>query len=336
MMNAIKNRQTSSSDASSPHPPSVSVIIPARNAEETIASTLDSIFSQDYAGSVEVIVADGSDTSALSEAIRRSHPEVRIVPNPKQTVGHGANTALRVATGEIVVRCDAHTMLSPSHIRRAVKTLERTGAANVGGRQQPVGITFFERAVAMAMTIPVGAGDARHRLGGAEGPSDTAFLGTFRRDVLNEMGGYDATLIRNQDYELNWRLRKSGKIVWFDPELVVLYRPRGTFRALARQYFDYGRWKSVVLMRHPTSLRVRHLAAPMVVLALAAAVLLALAGAPLLAATLALMYLLTLVAGAAVEGFRRRDAAAVLLPLVLATMHLNWGIGFFLPARVDA
>ena len=315
-----------------PSPPRVSVIIPARNAEATIISTLDSIFAQDYEGPIEVIVADGSETSAVSELVRRSYPSVKLIPNPGRALVPGANAAFRAATGDIMVRCDAHTTLSPSYVSRAVETLERTGAANVGGRQLAVGTTPFERTVAMAMTTPLGVGDARHRMGGQEGASDTAYLGVFSRKTLEEMGGGYANLAWNEDYEFNYRLRKQGKVVWFDPGLVVNYRPRGTFRTLARQYFNYGRGKSAVVMRHPGSLRPRQLAAPSLVLGLAAGVALALAGFPWLLAALLFAYVPTLAIGTVVEGLQRRDAIALLLPLVLATMHLSWGMGFFFPS----
>lgn len=313
--------------------PSVSVLIPVRNAEATIEAALDSVLSQDYEGSVEVIVADGSDTPATSELVRRRYPTVRLVPNPERTIGFGSNAALRAATGEVAVRCDAHTALPPGYLRRAVETLARTGAANVGGRQRPVGDGPFERAVSMAMTSPLGAGGARHRVGGAEGPADTVYLGVFRREALDAVGGYDPGLERNGDYELNWRLRQRGETVWFDPGLSVTYRPRGTLRALARQYFDYGRWKRVVLRRHPPSVRWRQIASPAIVLALAGGLVLALVGAPWPALALLSAYVPTLVGAAAVMVFRQRDPAALLVPLVLGAMHLAWGSGFFLPAR---
>ena len=205
--------------------PSVSVIIPARNAEATLAAALDSVLSQDYAGSVEVLVADGSDTPATVEMVRQRYPSVRLIPNPDQLLVPGLVAAMQVATGAVIVRCDAHTMFQPGYLRRAIETLARTGAANVGGRQQPVGTTFFERTVAVAMTTPLGAGYPRYRLGGPAGPTDTVYLGVFQRAALDAVGGYDATLFGNEDYEVNYRLRQRGETVWFDPVLAVLYRP---------------------------------------------------------------------------------------------------------------
>ena len=314
--------------------PRLSVIMPVRNADDTLAQALDSVLSQDYDGDIEVIVADGSGTAETAEIVSR-RPSVRIVANPRKTIGFGINLAIQEASGDILLRCDAHSFLPEGYMRRAVETLRRTGAANVGGRQVPVGTTFFQRAVAIAMTSPIGAGDARYRLGGKEGPVDTVYLGTFRRDALAAVGGFDPSFLHNQDYEVNWRLREGGELVWFDPELTVEYRPRSTLQELARQYFHYGRWKSAVLFRHPGSLRSRHLAAPALLLGLIATVLTMVFHRPWLpwAASFPLCYVLALAVWALVEGLRRRTAATLAFPLALVTMHVCWALGFFLPAR---
>ncbi len=313
--------------------PSVSVIIPARDAAATIGAALDSVLAQEYPGELEVVVADGSATPDMADAIRRGWPSVRVIPNPERVTPAGLNHAIRESGGEIVVRCDAHATLAPGYVRRAVETLRRTGAAHVGGRQRPAGVSPFERAVAHALTTPLGSGNAAYRAGGAEGPVDTVYLGAWRRETLEAAGGFDATLLRNQDYELNWRLRQRGGIVWFDPALSAGYRPRGGLRDLARQYFQYGRWKSAVLLRHPASLRPRQLAPPLLLLALIASTVAGLALFPPAALAAPLAYLLTLAGASAAVGLRRRDGAALLMPLALAAMHLCWGAGFLWPAR---
>ena len=183
------------------------------------------------------------------------------------------------------------------------------------------------------MTTALGAGDSRYKTGGPEGPVDTVYLGVFRRDALEAVGGFDPTLLRNQDYELNWRLRQSGRTVWFDPALWVLYRPRRNLGQLFRQYFDYGRWKAAMLLRHPKSVRPRQLAAPALCAGLALSAATAVGGQPWLGAVPPLAYLLALAIGSAAVGIVRRERAALLLPVALATMHLSWGLGFFLPAR---
>ena len=313
--------------------PSVSVVIPARDAAATIGATLDAVLAQEYPGELEVVVADGSAASDMADAIRRGWPSVRVIPNPERVTPAGLNHAIRESGGEIVVRCDAHATLAPGYVRRAVETLRRTGAANVGGRQHPAGVTPFERAVAHALTTPLGSGNAAYRVGGAEGPVDTVYLGAWRRETLEAAGGFDATLLRNQDYELNWRLRQRGGTVWFDPALSVSYRPRGGIRALARQYFQYGRWKAAVLLQHPASLRPRQLAPPLLLLALIASTAAGLALFPPAALAFPLAYLLALTGASIAVALRRRDGAALLMPLALATMHLCWGAGFLWPAR---
>ena len=324
--------------------PAVSVILPARHARTTLPAALRSILAQDYGGPVETIVAEGSDAPETRDLLRRRFPGVRVVPNPDRTTPSALNRALGAASHGIVARCDAHATFPPGYLTRAVETLRRTGAANVGGRLNPVGTTYFERAVALATTTTLGTGDARYRVGGPEGPVDTVYLGLFRREALDAAGGWDETLLRNQDYELNWRLRERGETVWFDPGLAADYRPRGSVGALARQYFGYGQWKRVVLARHPRSWRARHLAPPILLAALAASAVLAAAGvlaptasggawlAPA-AAAIPLGYLLVLLAGSAAAGLSRRRPEALLLPLVVATIHLAWAAGFFAGTR---
>ena len=322
--------------------PPVSIVVPARNEEALLPAALASALAQDYGGTIEVVVADGSDTGAMAAAVAARFPAVRVVPNPDRTTPAGLARAVRAASHAVIVRCDARCVLPPGYVRRAVATLERTGAAVVGGRQRPAGCTAFERATALALTTPLGAGDARWRLGGPAGPVDTVYLGVFRRGALEAAGGFDVALARNQDYELNWRLRQRGGTVWFDPALEVAYRPRGSLAQLVRQYYGYGWWKRAVLRLHPASLRWRQLAAPLLVSGLAGSGLLAMGavaagggrrgtGGVLAAAALVpLAWLLLLAAGAAVVGLRRRRPAALLLPLVLAAMHLAWGTGFLL------
>lgn len=323
--------------------PSVSVIIPARNAEATIASTLDSVLAQDYGGPMEIIVAVSADSPATAAVVRQQYPSVRLVDNPELTTPNGLNAALRVATGQIIARCDTHNYLPPDYLTTAVDTLRRTGAAGVGGRQRPLASALFERAVGMAITTHLGAGGASYRMWDQEGPADSIYLGVYRRRALDAVDGFEPAMTRGQDAEINWQLRQQGKMVWYNPAMTVFYRPRSSLPALSRQYFDYGRWKLAVLKRYPGELRLRHLACPALVAGLAASALLAVIGVLVgsipaialpLAAALPLLYIVTLLLGSAIVGIRRRDGtAALLLPAALAAMHLSWGIGFFLPAR---
>ena len=308
--------------------PPVSVVIPVRDEPAALAAALASVLAQDYGAEIEIVVADGSRHPETGELVRERFPATRLVANPCGGTSAGLNRAVAAASHAILVRCDAHSELPPGYVRLAVDALARTGAEAVGGMQRPVGTTPFARAVAIGMTTPLGAGDAKYRLGGREGPTDTVYLGVFRRAALERAGGFDETLARNQDYELNWRLRAGGGTVWFVPALKAAYRPRQTPGALLRQYFAYGWWKRAVLRRHPGSRRWRHCAAPLLTAALAGSAVLGAAGAPGLAAVLPLGYAGALGAAALVLAFRRRSAAALLLPPVLASMHLAWGAGF--------
>jgi glycosyltransferase involved in cell wall biosynthesis len=296
--------------------PTVSVIIPARGAGESLPETLAAIAAQTYRNVIEVIVA------AADEESRSAARGATVVDNPTGSTPAGLNLALAASTGDVIVRCDAHAVLPSEYIERAVELLGESGAANVGGMQVPVGTTPWEEAIAYAMTSPLGAGDARYRTGGDAGPVETVYLGVFRREALVAAGGYDEAFWRNQDYELNHRLIDAGHTVWFDPELRVTYRPRGSLSELAGQYFAYGRSKRLFSRKHPGDLRLRQWAPPGLVLVLVVSLLASLV-APILILT-PLIYLAVLTATEFVRGAEDplRVAAA------LATMHVSWGVGF--------
>ena len=177
------------------------------------------------------------------------------------------------------------------------------------------------------MRSPFGAGGAAYRRPGPPGPVETVYLGVFRRGALERAGGYDEKMRRNQDYELNIRLRNSGGLVWFHPDLRVAYRPRGSLRALARQYHDYGRWKRVGVRRHPGSLRLRQAAPPLATLALVVSLLVA----PLTRGRslgIPAIYAAAVTAAGAAAGRSEPWPVRARIPVVLAPMHEAWGLGF--------
>lgn len=301
--------------------PSVSIVIAAAAAVEYLPSALRAVAEQDYEGPIEVILA-AADTETARVARARG---VTVIPNPKGTTPTGLNLATANSRGDVLVRVDAQSVIPKDYVSRVVDTLFATGADNVGGMQVPNGETFLERSIAAAMSSPFGAGDARYRIGGPAGPTDTVYLGAFRRSVFERLGGFDEAFHRHQDYELNQRIRASGGTVWLEPQLEVLYRPRRSLTALARQYFQYGRWKRYFARRHPGSLRARHWAPPALILILCAS----LVGAiwtPWALAPLALYALALLLIGLA--SLPRIGAPAFLMPVALAVMHVSWGVGF--------
>ena len=182
----------------------------------------------------------------LAAADRR----ISVVDNPTGKIATAINLAFRSSRHPVVVRVDGHSMLPPGYIRTALQTLRETGAANVGGIMAAEGITPFQQAVAWAMTSPYGVGAARNHTGGEPGPADTAYLGVFRREAVEQAGGYNEKFEIAEDWELNHRIRQAGGLIWFQPSLRVTYRPRTTVRALGIQYFRYGRWRRVVARQH--------------------------------------------------------------------------------------
>jgi succinoglycan biosynthesis protein ExoA len=322
--------------------PPVSVIMPVRDEERHLPDAVAHVLAQDYPGEVEVVLAVGASrdrTAEIAADISARDPRVRVVDNPAGRTPNGLNTAIATARHDIVVRVDGHGMLSAGYIRRAVEVLRETGAANVGGIMQAEGRTDFERAVARAMTSPLGIGGARFHLGGGAGPADTVYLGVFRRDVLERLGGYDEHFVRAQDWELNHRIRRAGETVWFTPDLVVTYRPRHSLRALADQFFRTGQWRREVIRRHPETANARYLAAPVATAGVAtgtAAGLLAAAGGPGWLAVgwfAPAGYAVGVVFAGLVEGSGLPLRARAWLPVVLATMHMTWGVGFIVGSR---
>ncbi|MEO0493541.1 MAG: glycosyltransferase family 2 protein [Actinomycetota bacterium] len=312
-------------DLSAP-PLSLSVVIPALDAAEVIDGCLTALLDQNVDLDFDVVVAIGpsrDDTVARVEAWARHDPRVRWIDNPSGLTPVALNRAIAESTGDLVVRVDAQAEVPDGYLQRVLDTARRTGAGNVGGIQRAVGAQGWSRSIAAAMRSRFGVGPAQFRSGSHEGPTDTVYLGAFRRAALDEVGGYDETLVRNQDYELNWRLREAGHIVWLDPALVVEYTPRGSLKALWSQYFQYGRWKRVVVFRNPRSLRARQVAAPGLVVGLAASVVLLVAGSWL-------GLVIPAVYATAVVGFaaRPRGASKPQVALAFVAMHLAWGAGF--------
>lgn len=312
--------------------PAVAVVMPVRDEADELEASVRAVLSQEVPSRLEICLAVGPSSDGSEEIARRladGDERVQVVDNPAGVTSVGLNAAIRATSAPVVVRVDGHAELCEGYIARAVETLERTGAVNVGGIQEPRGRTPFEVAVGRAMASRFGAGDSRFHYGGAEGAVDTVYLGVFQRDAIEAVGLFDETLVRNQDYELNWRLRAAGGTIWFDPELRVSYRPRGSLRALIRQFFQYGQWKRVVVRRHPRSLRWRQLVPPVTVLSMLVGLVGGWFWRPLLFLPVGytiLVLAMSLVAGRTAGEFRR-------LLGVFPTVHVSWGCGFLIGGR---
>ncbi|NCT91319.1 glycosyltransferase family 2 protein [Cellulomonas sp. APG4] len=317
--------------------PGVSVILPVRDEEKHLAAAVGQVLAQDYAGPYEVVVAVGPSadrTREIADALAASDPRVTVVDNPTGRTPAALNAAIAVARHDVLVRVDGHSEIDDDYVTRAVDVLRTTGAANVGGRMLPVGVTPFEQAVARAMSSRLGIGSERFHTGGRAGPAATVYLGVFRRDALEGVGGFDESYLRAQDWELNHRLRASGETVWFDPTLGVTYRPRGSWRALARQFHRTGQWRRHVVRTYPETASPRYLAPPLAVVGVVAGAVIALVGAAtgarvaLVAGTLPLGYAAAVGIGSVPVGRGASWRTRGWLPLVIGTMHMAWGTGF--------
>ncbi|MFF5716707.1 glycosyltransferase family 2 protein [Streptomyces buecherae] len=319
-------------------PPAVSVIMPVLNEERHLRNSVRHILEQEYAGELEVVIALGPSTDRTDEIaaeLVREDPRVHTVPNPTGRTPAALNAAIKASRHPVVVRVDGHGMLSPNYIATAVRLLAETGAQNVGGIMHAEGENDWEHAVAAAMTSKIGVGNAAFHTGGDAAPAETVYLGVFRREALEQQGGYNEEFIRAQDWELNFRIREAGGLIWFSPELKVSYRPRPSMRALAKQYKDYGRWRHVVARYHQGSINLRYLAPPTAVVAIAAGLVVGVALTPW-GLVVPGGYLAAIVAGSVPAGKGLPVGARLRIPLALATMHLSWGWGFLTSPRALA
>ena len=307
--------------------PAISVILPVLNEEKHLEHAVHSILSQDYLGPIEVILAIGPShdrTHEIAEAISKRESRVVLVDNPTGRTAAGLNLALKKSQNPVIVRVDGHAQIPNSYLSLVVEILKKTGAVNVGGVMAAIGVTPFEKAVAGAMRSPLGVGASRFHTGGEAGVVDTVYLGAFRREALLEIGGFDERFTRAQDWELNFRLRENGGVVYFDPRLHVTYRPRSSIKALAKQYFEYGRWRRVVSRRHIGTINYRYLAPPVALVGFLTSLI---AGffTPILFLPAAIYLFFVLIASVKIASSLREY---FLLLAVIPTMHFAWGAGF--------
>lgn len=311
---------------------SISFIMPVLNEEAHLRSAVASIFEQQglVKGQVEVILALGPSkdkTNEIAEALSKEYP-VQLVLNPTGKTPAGLNLAIAKAKNDVVIRVDAHSVLSPDYSISAVKILSETGAGNVGGLMKAEGVTPFQKAVAWAYGSRFGLGGGTFHVGGEAGPSDSVYLGVFRRDVLTKLGGFDEKMIRGQDWELNLRIRESGELVWFDPSLVVTYFPRSTWRKLTKQFFDTGAWRALLTKSHPNKANLRYFAPPALVLTSFIGLLLSIFGFGGLIGLLPLISYALAVILISLTAKELSLKAKLALMITLPTMHFSWGTGF--------
>ena len=314
--------------------PAISVILPVLNEEPHLAESVSAILSQDYIGSFEIILALGpsrDQTNMIAESLAQRDSRIKLVMNPSGKTAAGLNLAIAASESPVIVRVDGHAKIPNNYLSLAVSILRESGAVNVGGVMAAEGVTNFEIAVSRAMRSALGVGASRFHTGGNAGEADTVYLGAFRREAINAVGGFDERYTRAQDWELNHRLRKNGGKIYFDPRLQVTYRPRPNLKKLAKQYFQYGRWRRVVSRSHPGTVNLRYLAPPFTLLGTITSLLLGLLIDPFLFIPAAVYGIFLLISSIFISKTIREF---VLLLAIIPTMHFAWGAGFVTSIKV--
>ncbi len=322
----------------------VSVIIPCYNEARFIGKTLNNLASQYPPESYEIIVVDSMSEDATRDVVREfqaSHPElsIKLIQNPERNIPKALNLGIDAARGEIIARMDAHAVPSSGYIRRCVEVLGR-GEAEVVGMPcvvQPGSNSVTAHAIALAVSHPFGIGDARYRLGSTRSTQeivDTVPFACFRKSLWSRLGGYNESLLTNEDYDFNYRARTQGDRVVLDRSEHCDYFARSTFSKLIAQYRRYGAWKARMIRQHPRSIRIRHAIAPLFVTSILLLTLLGIwntLGWLLLAVELALYFLTaTAFAARAVHKAKADPGVMFVMPLVFFAIHLSWGGSFLL------
>ena len=315
--------------------------MPVLNEADYVESAVASILAQEYPGPTEIVLALGPSTDETDEIVAKlvaDDPRIHTVHNEGTDIPIGLNLAIKAASHPLIVRVDAHTELPPHYTENAVETLLRENAANVGGIMVAVGEPGLQSAVARAYNSRLGlGGGAYHHGDEPAGEAESAYLGVMRADALAAIGGFDESLRRGEDWELNYRLRSAGYRVWLDPKLRVSYWPRRTWQGLVKQFWATGKWRGELWRRLRSDNSPRFFVPPTLVLATVALLVLgplALAGVggavlttfAAVAAAGPAAYLVLLVWVAITSGESIADRARFCL--VLASMHYTWGAGF--------
>jgi glycosyltransferase involved in cell wall biosynthesis len=320
--------------ADPPSLPMVSVVVAARNEAPFIEENVRKVLDSDYpADRLEVIVVDGMSSDGTADIVRRlgqAEPRVRLIENPRRITPVAFNLGIQAARGQVVFIFGGHGKIGPDYIRGVVRVLqEHPEVWAAGGRADSVGVGYWGRVISAAMSTPVGAGNARFRLGNYTGYVDTVSYCGYWKWAFDRVGPFDEELVRNQDDDHSYRVLQAGGKIYMDSALGFEYYVRGSPAKLARQYLHYGFWRTRTIQKHgrPASLRqVAPVGFVLTWIALAAAALIWHPAVWALAA-FAVLYALGLLAGAAQVARRAGVAEAVAAPLIFMVLHLAYGIG---------
>ncbi len=312
----------------------VSVIIPCYNEAKFISRCLNSIIANDFPKEkLEILVYDGGSSDGTLEILAnytKNNPFIVVKHNPKKIQAVAMNLGSKEAVGDIIIRMDDHTIYDRMYISELVNLLSTTDVVNVGGPQVGIGQSYITKAIAMTVSSPFVAGNAFYRFERIkEKYVDTVYLGAWRKKDLLEIGGFDESFSVNEDYELNYRLRAKGGKILFSPKIRSEYFVRPSLIKLIKQYVRYGFWKVKTLKKHPKSLAIRQLVAPLFILFLVMSGILFLMGYPIFLEGILVAYILTFLFFA-FKLLRFKELYYLPMFFILALIiHLSWGSGFW-------
>lgn len=310
--------------------PAISVIMPVLNEQAHIADAIESVLAQEYPGELELLLALGpssDETNKIAAAVTKKNKKVRLIDNPRGLTTVGLNECIRQSKSEIIIRIDAHSEPAEGYFKRGVEILQEQKADLVGGIMDARGKAAFQSAVAWAYTSRFGIGGANFHVGGEAGEAESAYLGIFKKSALERVNGYDEEIIRGEDWELAQRIKKTGGLVWFSPELRVVYWPRGTVAKLAKQFMATGIWRGDLTRRDPSGASRRYWIPPLLVFACISGIFSVMYGnvAGILPTAIYLLGVTFLATVARNMSPKQRLAIMIALPV----MHFSWGIGFW-------
>jgi glycosyltransferase involved in cell wall biosynthesis len=315
----------------------ISFILPIRNEVQSIEKTIQSICSQTIDNDFEIIVADGMSTDGTSEIIEgysKNDERIHIINNPDRIVSTGFNRALSRAKGNIIIRVDGHCEIELDYIQKCLGCLEKINADCVGGATEHVASGLVGKSIKLAQSSFFGVGGVSFRKNIEKGQYvDTLAFGAYKREVFDQLGGYDEELVRNQDDEFNFRMIQNDMKIWLDPSIKSTYTPRNSFMSLFKQYFQYGFYKVRVMQKRKGLASWRHLVPIVFVLSLLIGFFLFIIKSdPFFLFLVGMPYLLFSLICTLLEIFKspKHVFSLTLIPLTFFILHFSYGLGFLL------
>ncbi|MBZ0265516.1 glycosyltransferase family 2 protein [bacterium] len=313
--------------------PIVSLLVPMKNEEDYIGKCLDSMLTQTYpADKLEILIFDGNSTDRSVEVVEEyceRSEQFKQFNNPKEIQSAAWNMGIDLASGDIIGIVSAHSILDAEYVEHAVETLLRTKADLVGGPMRAIGESVLARTIAAATSTPFGVGDSRFHYTEEEVEVDSVYLGLCFKEVYERVGGFDESLVNNQDDEFSYRLRKAGGRIICNPKIKSLYFNRGSFSKLWKQYFRYGFWKVKVIRMHPGQISIRHFIPGALVGGIAGSALISLVSSKrYLFALASLPYLVANGVSSLILYKKNREFGFFRTALVYGTLHFAYGTGF--------